>query len=153
VSAAESGKAETSGKEIATARKPVGRARPAPANIPERTRSGAAVVGAELIEVRQIYIDPLGKDEISGQFRTELSARFNTNTRLTVIGDRDSADAVFKGVVQKHRLGVSARLELVNVGGKVVWSGVYRGSIEQVASKVEGKLKSDIEKLEKKVRR
>jgi hypothetical protein len=90
--------------------------------------------------------------------REALIEKLGASGRFAVAGDREKADAVFKGSVRrsgKGRRAVSVLLRLVNARGQVVWSGEARGygtaqsvGRDDVAAKLIDDLLAQIRKLE-----
>jgi len=92
----------------------------------ERTRgTKRKPASAMLLAIKRVYVDPLGEDSFSQQLRENLMAALRASNRFEVVGNRDDADAVFKGsAVRAPNQGSNSSviLELVNAGGQVVWS-------------------------------
>ena len=92
----------------------------------ERTRGTKRMPPSTLLlTVRRVYVDPLGDDAFSKLLREKLIAALRVSSRFEIVGNRDEADAVFKGSVVRNsgqESNSSVVLELVNVRGQVVWS-------------------------------
>ncbi|MDX6305184.1 MAG: hypothetical protein QOI77_2153 [Blastocatellia bacterium] len=87
--------------------------------------TNAIAAPAPLLAVKRVYIDPLGEDSFSQELRANLMAALQDSHRFEVVGNRDEADAVFKGSARQiltQRSSSSVLLELVNVRGQVIWS-------------------------------
>jgi hypothetical protein len=92
----------------------------------DQTRgTNAIATPALLLEVKRAYVDSLGEDSFSRELRENLMAALQGSHRFEVVGNRDEADAVFKGSVRQilnQGSSLSIVLELVNVRGQVIWS-------------------------------
>lgn len=111
----------------------------------------------ELLAVRKIYVDPFGSEAGATDLRTQLIAALRAQTRLTLTGNRNEADAVLKGrIITTRDQQVTLTTRLVNEAGTVVWpvkgplSGrQYQGTINTVAAQIVKDLLADMQKAER----
>lgn len=113
------------------------------------------MTSATLTEVKRVYVNSLGADQLSRQIQELLSRNLQSSGRFVVVERRAEADAVFKGAVRRVNRGaeeVSVALRLVNARGEVVWStvSVYSGYRSDVTNRLINDLLADIKKLERK---
>jgi Putative zinc-finger len=119
----------------------------------EATRStNARNAGASLAEVKRIYVEAVVNENLSRQTRDLMIAKLKASTRVSVIDNKEEADAVLKlSVTQAASKGNQIKLSarLVNVAGTVIWptSGKlrnYQGSTQDTASKLVRDLLRDV---------
>jgi hypothetical protein len=106
---------------------------------------------AVLIEVKRVYVDPLGNELLSEQARQMLIDNLQSSNRFIVVETRGEADAVFKGSAKRVTKGgekVSIALRLVNARGQVIWSRTYSGYVVDITDRIVKELLADIQRLE-----
>lgn len=101
-------------------------ASPPPRPAEEGTRGAVARPASRMmLDIRRVYVDPLGDDAYNKQLREELINGLRSSARFQVVANRDDADAVFR---PSERHGAASEfaspmgLDLVNGRGQVVWS-------------------------------
>ncbi len=112
--------------------------------------------GAKLAEVRKTYVAPFGAEPPAQRFRDLLTAILRSDQRLTIVANRDEADAVINGRLTTGRGdAVSITVRLVNVKGDVIWPAGgpitgrrYEGAAA-VANQVVKDLLADIQKAKR----
>ena len=125
----------------------------------ESTRGRKADPSTTLLDVKRVFVDPLGADTESLHLRNILANYLNSTGRFVVVESRDQADAVFKGSVRRvpqPRAGVTVALRLVNAKGQVIWptqfgmpGRTYTGDPAEVVNSVIRDLLANIQQLER----
>ena len=95
---------------------------------------GAGVSAVTLAEVDRIFVDPLGQNPQAHNLRASLEEILAVHDHLTLVTERGKADAVMVSEAADVESGERIILQLVNARGEVLWRGVFRGSVEQVAA-------------------
>ena len=128
------------------------------ATLPRTTRGAQTrTIPAMLLSVRKVYVDPLGNGTLSMQVRAALIDRLQSTSRFTIVGNRNEADAVFKGTATRavdDPERASVILRLINVKGQVLWplrkSALrYTGTAADASDKLLRDLLDDIQNLER----
>jgi hypothetical protein len=99
------------------------------------------------LEVRSIFVDPLGQGEFSGVIRDKIINRLVASGRFQVVNDPDKADAVLTGSVSEApvnrynngsggtRFDANAVLRLVAKDQRILWvSEAKNGAFSRSAS-------------------
>jgi len=97
-------------------------------DVGDATRSGTAVPNLTLREVKKIYVESRGDNEL----RSNLVESLNSSGVVSATTNADEADAALKIVVSKT--GMSA--VLVNARGTILWRSTHRNSSDLVKALV-----------------
>jgi hypothetical protein len=122
--------------------------------------TNAIATPALLLAVKRVYVDSLGEDSFSHELRANLMTTLQGSHRFEVVGNRDEADAVFKGSARQiltQGSSSSVLLELVNVRGQVIWSltshkhgSILSSNAAEASATISRVLLHDIKTLEQK---
>jgi hypothetical protein len=122
--------------------------------------TNAMATPALLLAVKRVYVDSLGEDSFSQELRANLMTALQDSHRFEVVGNRDEADAVFKGSARQiltQGSSSSVLLELVNVRGQVIWSltsqkhgSILTSNAAEASAAISKVLLHDIRALEQK---
>ncbi|MGH9753227.1 MAG: hypothetical protein ACREA2_10630, partial [Blastocatellia bacterium] len=113
--------------------------------------------GAKLAAVKKVHVDPLGAEPLAQRFRDLLMAGLRSGRRLTIVANRDEADAVIKGKLTAGRGDrISVTVRLININGDVIWpvkgpiaGRHYEGAAVIVANQVAQDLLADVQKAKR----
>jgi hypothetical protein len=88
---------------------------------------------ATLGSVRRVYVDSLGDDSLSRQFREALIAGLKSTGRFILLEGREDADAVFQASIHRLTHGQSflVNVELVDASGQIIWSFTSKNRHQQ----------------------
>jgi hypothetical protein len=119
---------------------------PAPRNPKTNTE------GARVAAVKKVYVDPFGDEPAAQQFRDLLIARLRSDSRLTIVANRDEADAALKvKLITVRGDQVLILVRLINIRGDGVWPHIdpipgklYQGATAIVAKQVAQDILADI---------
>jgi hypothetical protein len=122
--------------------------------------TNAMATPAPLLAVKRVYVDSLGEDSFSQELRANLMTALQDSHRFEVVGNRDEADAVFKGSARQiltKGSKSSVLLELVNVRGQVIWSltsqkhgSILSSNAADASAEISKILLHDIQTIERK---
>jgi hypothetical protein len=122
--------------------------------------TNAIATPALLLAVKRVYVDSLGEDSFSKELRANLMTTLQGSHRFEVVGNRDEADAVFKGSARQiltQGSSSSVLLELVNVRGQVIWSltshkhgSILSSNAAEASATISRVLWHDIQTIERK---
>jgi hypothetical protein len=116
---------------------------PTPGNI---TRDQTIRANKSLVNIQRIHVQSLGTDPFSQRIWQALSEKLQAGNRFAIARSPDDADTALSGSVrqigsrrnaetgQQVEVG-NVNLQLVNVDGNVIWSGRYRGTADQIATR------------------
>jgi len=105
----------------------------------DAVRSGSAVAGVKLNEVKKIYIEIRG-EPMSNEFRRQIAERFGSSGIVATTTNAEEADAALKIVASQNE----ASAMLVNARGVILWRKRYSGDLSKVAAETVRDLLSEI---------
>lgn len=117
-----------------------------------RSLSSTAPASTNLLKVKRVFVGELGDGEFAAAVRQALNAGFGSGSQFSAATSTQDADAMFKG----HANGPNASgkgkvaLKLIGPDGATLWSAEVTGTPEQIAAEVNQRLKSEVERLQKK---
>lgn len=111
------------------------------------TREQSLASSTSLLSIKNIYIEPLGKDSFSQAVQKEVVDRLISQKRFSIVNNPDDADtALTKG---SHADG-GLVIEMVNPSGEVIWrSRRFSGTAPSIASRLVESLVRSIEAEER----
>lgn len=97
--------------------------RPPPGEEERNTRGarGGSAGSIGLVDVRQVYVDPLSGSPFGAVLQRHLAAAVGASGRLRLASERLSADAVLVGEIAEAAERLRIDVRLVNIQGRVLW--------------------------------